>query len=186
MATSVASSAAVSLSSASALRGGTPVKQQKRVAVRPAAAAAAVRASLGAPESGVEVSRREALVSFVTTSAALLVAAPAFAEDVQEKYARETKDVIGMVRTALSYPKGAPEIETAVDQLRKTTNDWVARYRREDRVAGRTSYSNVYTALNALAGHYNSFGPTYPLPAKRKERVLKEMDIAETALGKGR
>lgn len=32
---------------------------------------------------------------------------------------------------------------------------------------------NVYSALNAVAGHYNSFGTKYPLPAKRADRVTK-------------
>lgn len=32
---------------------------------------------------------------------------------------------------------------------------------------------NVYSALNAVAGHYNSFGTKYALPAKRAERVEK-------------
>ncbi len=31
----------------------------------------------------------------------------------------------------------------------------------------------TYAAVNALAGHYNSFGPTAPLPKKRLERLRK-------------
>ena len=33
--------------------------------------------------------------------------------------------------------------------------------------------SNTYTALNALAGHYNNFGPGAPVPKKRLDRVNK-------------
>lgn len=33
--------------------------------------------------------------------------------------------------------------------------------------------SNTYSALNALAGHYNSFGPTAPIPKKRLDRLTK-------------
>jgi len=33
--------------------------------------------------------------------------------------------------------------------------------------------SNTYSALNALAGHYNSFGATAPIPKKRLERLSK-------------
>ncbi len=29
------------------------------------------------------------------------------------------------------------------------------------------------SALSAIAGHYNNFGTDYPIPAKRKERILK-------------
>lgn len=32
---------------------------------------------------------------------------------------------------------------------------------------------NTYSALNAIAGHYNSFGADAPLPKKRLERVQK-------------
>jgi hypothetical protein len=33
--------------------------------------------------------------------------------------------------------------------------------------------SNTYSALNALAGHYNSFGATAPIPKKRLDRLTK-------------
>lgn len=32
---------------------------------------------------------------------------------------------------------------------------------------------NTYTTLNALAGHFNSFGNAQPLPKKRFERAVK-------------
>jgi hypothetical protein len=35
------------------------------------------------------------------------------------------------------------------------------------------SCRNTYSALNALAGHYNSFGATAPVPKKRMERIQK-------------
>ena len=33
--------------------------------------------------------------------------------------------------------------------------------------------SNTYSALNALAGHYNNFGTQAPIPKKRLERLVK-------------
>ncbi len=33
--------------------------------------------------------------------------------------------------------------------------------------------SNTYSVLNALAGHYNSFGATAPIPKKRLDRIVK-------------
>ena len=48
------------------------------------------------------------------------------------------------------------------------------------------SRSNTYSALNAVAGHYNNFGTKYPLPAKRAERALKELSDAEVLLTRGR
>jgi hypothetical protein len=32
---------------------------------------------------------------------------------------------------------------------------------------------NTYSALNALAGHYNNFGSQAPIPKKRLERLVK-------------
>ena len=32
---------------------------------------------------------------------------------------------------------------------------------------------NTYTVLNALAGHFNSFGNNAPLPKKRLDRIVK-------------
>ena len=63
---------------------------------------------------------------------------------------------------------------------------WVASYRRDQSYSGRISYSNMYSALNAIAGHYNSFGTSYPIPKKRLDRILQECDVAEKALARGR
>lgn len=63
---------------------------------------------------------------------------------------------------------------------------WVARYRRDDRFAGKPSFSNLYSAVNALAGHYNSFGATTRIPAKRLDRVKVELDLAQRLVGQGR
>lgn len=45
---------------------------------------------------------------------------------------------------------------------------------------------NTYSALNAVAGHYNNFGTKYIFPAKRAERVMKELSDAEQLLTRGR
>ena len=45
---------------------------------------------------------------------------------------------------------------------------------------------NTYSALNAVAGHYNNFGTKYIFPAKRSERVLKELTDAELLIERGR
>lgn len=65
-------------------------------------------------------------------------------------------------------------------------NNWVARYRRSDRFAGRPSFSNLYSALNAMSGHYNSFGPTSNIPKKRLDRIVMELDQASTLVTRGR
>ncbi|KAL2251058.1 photosystem II repair protein PSB27-H1, chloroplastic [Sesamum indicum] len=103
-----------------------------------------------------------------------------------EEYVKETEEVINKVRTTITLDKNDPNVATAVAELRETSNSWVAKYRREKTLLGRASFRDMYSALNAVSGHYISFGPTAPIPAKRKQRILEEMDTAEKALLRGR
>ena len=45
--------------------------------------------------------------------------------------------------------------------------------------------SNTYTALNALAGHYNNFGPGAPVPKKRLDRVVKVNPVDKRSVDVG-
>ncbi|KAM7492265.1 hypothetical protein LguiA_035186 [Lonicera macranthoides] len=124
---------------------------------------------------------------FLTLSATVLLlpAAPAFAAS-DEEYVRETEEVINKIRNTINIAKTDPKVADAVAELRETSNSWVAKYRREKALLGRSSFRDIYSALNAVSGHYISFGPTAPIPAKRKARILEEMDTAEKALLRGR
>ncbi|XVF01947.1 hypothetical protein REPUB_Repub04eG0133400 [Reevesia pubescens] len=117
--------------------------------------------------------------------AGLLAVTPAFAAS-DEEYIKETEEVINKVRSTLNMDKNDPNVASAVADLRETSNSWVAKYRREKALLGRVSFRDIYSALNAVSGHYISFGPTAPIPAKRKVRILEEMDTAEKALVRGR
>lgn len=99
---------------------------------------------------------------------------------------KDTEDVINKVRTTITMDKENPNVATSVAELRDVSNTWVAKYRREKALLGRASFRDIYSALNAVSGHYISFGPTAPIPAKRKARILEEMDSAEKALSRGR
>ncbi|KAJ8505179.1 hypothetical protein OPV22_006065 [Ensete ventricosum] len=77
-------------------------------------------------------------------------------------------------------------VAAAVADLREASNSWVAKYRREKALLGRASFRDMYSALSAVSGHYISFSPTSPIPAKRKTRILEEVDAAEKALIRGR
>uniref|UniRef100_A0A0D6R7Q6 Uncharacterized protein n=1 Tax=Araucaria cunninghamii TaxID=56994 RepID=A0A0D6R7Q6_ARACU len=114
------------------------------------------------------------------------MASEAKAGSLEEDYAKETKEVIERVRSTIDMDKADPNTSTAVAVLRETSNNWVAKYRREKQLAGKPSFSNMYSVLNAISGHYISFGPSAPIPAKRKARILEEMDTAEKALSRGR
>ena len=94
--------------------------------------------------------------------------------------------VVAAVRAAVTLEPGSPERAAAVAAIRAATNSWVAKYRRDNSFSGKPSYGNTYSALNAVAGHINSFGPEAALPKKRLERVLKELDDADKLIGRGR
>ncbi|XP_057792596.1 photosystem II repair protein PSB27-H1, chloroplastic [Salvia miltiorrhiza] len=127
--------------------------------------------------------------NFLSLSALALFLAPAAAPALaasDEEYVKETEEVINKVRTTISLDKTDPNIATAVAELRETSNTWVAKYRREKALLGRASFRDMYSALNAVSGHYISFGPTAPIPVKRKQRILEEVETAEKALLRGR
>ncbi|GMJ09871.1 hypothetical protein HRI_004656300 [Hibiscus trionum] len=126
-----------------------------------------------------------AVTTTLSLSSLLPVTPAAFAAD-DEEYVKETSDVISKVRSTINMDKNDPNVATAVAELRDTSNSWVAKYRREKSLLGRASFREIYSALNAVSGHYISFGPTAPIPAKRKARILEEMETAEKALLRGR
>jgi photosystem II Psb27 protein len=143
-----------------------------------------VHQSQSQPE-GALYCRRDVALLGVAGLISLAEAAPAKAS-LEEDYSKETKEVINQVKSTIDMEKSNPNTSAAVAALRETSNNWVAKYRREKQLAGKPSFSNMYSVLNAISGHYISFGPTSPIPAKRKARILEEMDVAEKALSKGR
>ncbi|KAK1260342.1 Thylakoid lumenal protein [Acorus gramineus] len=132
--------------------------------------------------------RREMTLSLATAPLMLMMirAYPALASSMDEEYVKETSDIINKIRTTINKNKTDPDVASAVAELREASNDWVAKYRREKALLGRVSFRDMYSALNAVSGHYISFGPTAPIPTKRKARILEEMDTVEKALLRGR
>ncbi|OIW12082.1 hypothetical protein TanjilG_15322 [Lupinus angustifolius] len=138
-----------------------------------------------APRRRDFLSMTASIVSTTTTCLFLLPLAPALAAS-DEEYVKETEEVINKVRTTITLERNDPNVAEAVAELRDTSNSWVAKYRREKNLLGRASFRDMYSALNAVSGHYVSFGPTAPIPAKRKARILEEVTTAEKALQRGR
>ena len=134
--------------------------------------------------------RRTAGLSLLAASAAGTVAArPARAGlfgDGSEEYTKNTMAIIEETETVLTMGQDDPALEAAVEAYRGHINTWVAKYRRDDRFAGRPSYGQMYTTLNAIAGHYVQFGAEYPIPAKRLERIVANVKNARRALEAGR
>ena len=52
-------------------------------------------------------------------------------------------------------------------------NEFVSYYRRSAGVNGKQSFSLLYTSINVLAGHYTSYGVKFPVPEKRRKRLLQ-------------
>ncbi|KAK9284237.1 hypothetical protein L1049_023406 [Liquidambar formosana] len=131
--------------------------------------------------------RREftSLAAGILSQALLFPVTSAFAAS-DEEYVKDTEVVIDKVRTTINMDKNDPNVAAAVSELREASNSWVAKYRREKALLGRASFRDIYSALNAVSGHYISFGPTAPIPVKRRARILEEMDTAEKALQRGR
>lgn len=149
-------------------------------------------AGTGNRPTPTHVSRRNLLtvssaviVSHGVSTALMLPAPPALAAS-NEEYVKETEEVIIKVRSTINMDKTDPNVAMAVAELREASNSWVAKYRREKSLLGRPSFRDIYSALNAVSGHYISFGPTSPIPAKRKARILEEVDTAERALLRGK
>ena len=126
-------------------------------------------------------------IAFASLAAVAVLTAQASEQQLEITSARadaETAraEAAEQVRAALADLEKA----AAIEKTRQLTNAWVAKYRRDKGITGRPSYGNVYSALNAVSGHYNNFGTKYPLPAKRKDRVMQEFGTAEIALSRGR
>ncbi|GER43619.1 photosystem II family protein [Striga asiatica] len=138
-------------------------------------------ASPSASSAAASTASRRNFLS-LSAGAALLLPPLARAASSEEEYVKETAEVIDKVRNTITLDKTDPSVAAAVAELRETSNAWVAKYRREKTLLGRASFRDMYSALNAVSGHYISFGPTAPIPAKRKQRILAEMDTAEKAL----
>jgi len=107
-------------------------------------------------------------------------------ESREEKYTKETQAIIAQVKSTLELAPGAEGREESINTTRQMTNAWVAKYRRDNATTGKPSYGQVYSALNAVSGHFNNFGTKYPFPAKRKDRVFQEFESAELLLARGR
>ncbi|MBE9167513.1 photosystem II protein Psb27 [Pleurocapsales cyanobacterium LEGE 06147] len=99
-------------------------------------------------------------------------------------YSQDTLAVVNNLKTAIELPDNAPDKPETVALARQQINDYVSRYRRNDKTAGLRSFTTMQTALNALAGYYSSYG-IRPLPEKMKKRLKQEFNQVEVAIKRG-
>merc|ERR1711920_241112 len=136
------------------------------------------------------VVRREMFMSLCIPGFILIPSFPSnagFFESITEKeYERETLYLIELAKEVSVLSKDVVEKGSKVGILKETINIWVSKYRREPKFAGRPSFSNMYSAVNALSGHFNNFGPTASIPKKRLDRLLQELEQSSFFVAKGR
>jgi photosystem II Psb27 protein len=102
------------------------------------------------------------------------------------KYDDDAAKVRKHMLVATGMAKGAPSMEDFGKNMKKEMVDFVSYYRRFPKVAGKPSFSTLYTSINVLAGHYTSYGYKYPLPEKRRKRLYQEYAEIERSLKRGR
>ena len=117
-------------------------------------------------------------LSFLTSIT--LLGYPAFAakSNMTGDYTKDTVSVVKTLKGVIDTPKDAPNKEEVREEALSVITDYISRYRNRGMVNTTQSFTTMQTALNAMAGHYKNFA-TRPLPDNLKERLNKELSIAE-------
>eukprot|EP00190_Bangiopsis_sp_CCMP1999_P001973 CAMPEP_0198731208 /NCGR_PEP_ID=MMETSP1475-20131203/28623_1 /TAXON_ID= ORGANISM="Unidentified sp., Strain CCMP1999" /NCGR_SAMPLE_ID=MMETSP1475 /ASSEMBLY_ACC=CAM_ASM_001111 /LENGTH=182 /DNA_ID=CAMNT_0044494139 /DNA_START=43 /DNA_END=591 /DNA_ORIENTATION=+ len=113
-------------------------------------------------------------------------AAPAAPSKLSGNYQDDAKNILDNMNAVCNMKRGTPGMSDSVAEVRREMNDFVARYRRNDKVNGSTSFNTLYTAINTLSGHYASYGNNYPVPEKRRKRLQQQFSEIDRALKRGR
>ena len=93
-------------------------------------------------------------------------------------YSRDTISVVKALKGAIETPKDAINKDEIREESLSLITDYISRYRNRGLVNKTQSFTTMQTALNAMAGHYKNFA-SRPLPEKLKERLNKELSLAE-------
>ena len=93
-------------------------------------------------------------------------------------YAKDTISVVKILKEAIATPKDASNKAEVRDDSLSIITDYISRYRNRGMVNKTQSFTTMQTALNAMAGHYKNFA-SRPLPENLKERLNKELSLAE-------
>jgi len=81
----------------------------------------------------------------------------------------DVSSLLAKMKAATMVKRGEPDIKVTVESARDEMNRFTAYYRRNNKVAGAASFSTLYTAISTLSGHFQNYGPEYPVPAKRQK-----------------
>ena len=93
-------------------------------------------------------------------------------------YTKDTITVVKALKEAIDTQKDASNKDEVREESLSLITDYISRYRNRGLVNKTQSFTTMQTALNAMAGHYKNFA-SRPLPEKLKERLNKELSLAE-------
>jgi photosystem II Psb27 protein len=105
---------------------------------------------------------------------------------LKNDYYKDCQQVVDHMRYAVQLEKGNPVLAEVATKTKEEMNEFVSFYRRFDGINGRQSFSLLYTSINVLAGHYTSYGVKFPVPEKRRKRLLQEFNDIEKNIRKKR
>ena len=110
----------------------------------------------------------------------LLTISPSYAaqSNMSGDYPKDTISVVKALKEAIETPKDASNKDEVREESLSLITDYISRYRNRGLVNKTQSFTTMQTALNAMAGHYKNFA-SRPLPEKLKERLNKELSLAE-------
>ena len=117
-------------------------------------------------------------LSFITSITLLGYPSYAAQSNMTGDYTKDTVSVVKTLKEVIETPKDASNKEEVREQALSVITDYISRYRNRGMVNTTQSFTTMQTALNAMAGHYKNFA-TRPLPDNLKERLNKELSIAE-------
>ncbi|MCC5899803.1 MAG: photosystem II protein Psb27 [Phormidium sp. GEM2.Bin31] len=100
-------------------------------------------------------------------------------------YRQDTLALVNSLREAIELPEGTPEKMEAQAEAKTRIDNFFSFYRRDSSVSSLPSFTTMHTALDALAGHYRSYG-NRPLSNKLKTRLEQEFKQVEMAVQRGR
>ncbi len=109
-----------------------------------------------------------------------LTISPSYAaqSNMSGDYTKDTISVVKALKGAIETPKDASNKDDVREDSLSLITDYISRYRNRGLVNKTQSFTTMQTALNAMAGHYKNFA-SRPLPEKLKERLNKELSLAE-------
>jgi len=105
---------------------------------------------------------------------------------MKRNYRLDSYQVMKHMKLSASLDKGTPRMDEWNSRVKREMNDWLALYRRQDQVVGRSSYYSMYSAVNSLASHFTSYGTKFPFPKKKRPRFFELMNVTEKYLEKGK